>query len=76
MHNAWHDVLGSLLLIKGHPFTSKELFEFMFTEQTYNGRVEAITEDCVLILQKLLQAFVIACPRSLLNLPGIIVFHH
>jgi hypothetical protein len=37
MHNEWSDVLANLLLIKGHPFTSKLLFDTIFVEKTYDN---------------------------------------
>lgn len=76
MHNQWSDILANLLLVKGHPFTSTLLFNKMFVENTYNNRFQSLTPDRILIMQKLLLAFVVARPGSVLDLPGIIVWKH
>lgn len=71
LSNAWHDIWGPLSMLRGHPFGSFDVFMNRFRTKSASGRLLSPNARQIALLQTLLQAFTIARPALLLQLPGL-----
>jgi SNF2 family DNA or RNA helicase len=68
-HNKWHNLSGYIDFGKSHPFVTHNKFLHTFASFDVSQQIERPTQDKVALLQRCLQAFTIARPASILNLP-------
>lgn len=67
-HNKWHDFSGLVAFMQGHPFTSHKKFLHSFSTWDYDGQTNRPDLVKMRLLQRFLQAFLIARPSSVLSM--------
>jgi SNF2 family DNA or RNA helicase len=71
-HNKWHDMSGYVDFLQGHPFTNHSKFLHTFGSFSSNSNIQTPHISRIRLLQRFLQAFLIAIPASVLNLQDVI----
>lgn len=67
-HNKWHDFSGYVDFLQGHPFDTHEKFLNAFGTWDNSGHINRPDIAKIRLLQRFLQAILIACPATVLNL--------
>ena len=67
-HNVWHNFSGYLALLKNHPFDTHSKFLHTFSSWDADGQTHTPDAAGIALLQKFLQAVLIARPKSILKL--------
>jgi SNF2 family DNA or RNA helicase len=71
-HNKWHNMSGYVDFLQGHPFTTHTKFLHTFSSFSTTGNIQAPHISRIRLLQRFLQAFLIAVPASVLNLQNVV----
>lgn len=74
LHNKWQDISGLVDFVNGHPFNTHRKFCRAFSTVNYKGVPEQPDEVKTRLLQRFLQAFTIARPSTVLELPEAVFY--